>query len=74
MERQPKRLFRSGGSRMGYINAQQIPKSEGNMIGSLLFTTISEYFADPQHQQDFEEWKRSRADKPKREKVIPLKK
>ena len=52
---------------MGYINAQQIPKSEGNMIGSLLFTTISEYFADPQHQQDFEEWKRSRADKPKRE-------
>ena len=59
---------------MGYINAQQIPKTEGNMIGSLLFTTISEYFADPQHQQDFEEWKRSRADKPKREKVIPLKK
>lgn len=52
---------------MGYINAQQIPKPEGNMIGSLLFTTISEYFADPQHQQDFEEWKRSRADKPKRE-------
>lgn len=59
---------------MGYINAQQIPKSEGNMIGSLLFTSISEYFADPQHQQEFEEWKKSRADKPKRGKVILLKK
>lgn len=59
---------------MGYINAQQIPKSEGSMIGSMLFSTISEYFADPKHQAEFEEWQKSRADKPKRGKVIPMKK
>lgn len=50
---------------MGYIEAQQIPKSEGNMMASLLFSSISNYFADPKHQQEFEEWKRRRAEKAK---------
>lgn len=50
---------------MGYINAQQIPKSEGNMMASLLFSSISNYFADPKHQQEFEQWKKERAEKPK---------
>lgn len=52
--------YKPAGMVIGYINAQQIPKYEGNMIGSLLFTTMSEYFADPQHQKEFEEWMRSR--------------
>lgn len=50
---------------MGYINTQQIPKSEGNMMASLLFSSISNYFADPKHQQEFEEWKRRQAEKTK---------
>lgn len=50
---------------MGYINTQQIPKSEGNMMASLLFSSISNYFADPKHQQEFEEWKRRQAEKAK---------
>ena len=50
---------------MGYIEAQQIPKSEGNMMASLLFSSISNYFADPKHQQEFEEWKRRQEEKAK---------
>lgn len=59
---------------MGYINAQMIPKSEGNMIGSMILPAISEYFSDPKHQQEFEEWKRSREDKPKRGNLVLVKK
>lgn len=29
----------------------------------LLYNSVSEFFADPQHQKDFEEWKKSREDK-----------
>lgn len=54
---------------MGYIDVQQIPKSTGNMIGSMLFTSISEYFADPKHQEEFEEWKREREDEFSRKKI-----
>lgn len=41
------------------INVKEIPRSTGNMIGESLFTAISEYFLDPQHQKEFEEWKNS---------------
>lgn len=36
-----------------------IPKSEGNMLGSLLLAAISEYFADENHKQEFEAWQKN---------------
>lgn len=45
---------------MKYIDKERIPKSEGNVMAATLFSTISNYFADPKHQQEFEEWQRSK--------------
>lgn len=36
-----------------------LPKSEGNMLGSLLLAAISEYFADENHKQEFEAWQKN---------------
>lgn len=46
--------------RIKYIEKERIPKPEGNVMAAMLFSTISNYFADPQHQKEFEEWQRSR--------------
>lgn len=54
---------------MKYINLQQVKKSEGNMIGSVLYSSISEYFLDAKHQQEFEEWNKNR-DRLQQEKVM----
>lgn len=43
---------------MKNANSQKIPKSEGNMLGSLLLAAISEYFADEKHKQEFEAWQK----------------
>ena len=48
---------------MGYINTQQIPKSEGNVMAALLLSTITEYFDDPKNQKEFENWQQSRYEK-----------
>lgn len=45
---------------MGLIDTKKIPKSEGNMLGSVLLTAITNYFADPKHQQEYEEWLKKR--------------
>lgn len=44
---------------MPYIKAKEIKKSEGNVLGEILLKVITEYFADQQHQKEFEEWKES---------------
>lgn len=41
------------------INVREIPRTTGNMMAESLFTAISEYFLDPQHQKEFEEWEHS---------------
>lgn len=43
---------------MSNIDVKEIPRSTGYMIAESLFTAISEYFSDPQHQKEFEEWDR----------------
>ena len=43
---------------MKYIEKERISRSEGNVMAAMLLSTISDYFADPKHQQEFEEWKR----------------
>jgi len=48
-----------------YVEADKIPKVEGMVMGSLLIGTITDYFRDPKHQKEFEEWKRQQASKPK---------
>lgn len=55
-----------------YIDTRRIKKSDGNMLGSLLFTVISDYFADPQHQREFEEWMRSRQKKEQPKPAAPV--
>ena len=45
---------------MGLIDTKKIPKSEGNMLGGVLLTAITNYFADPKHQQEYEEWLKKR--------------
>lgn len=47
---------------MSNIDVKEIPRSTGYMIAESLFTAISEYFSDPQHQKEFEEWDRSGRD------------
>lgn len=43
---------------MGYINQAEIPAFTGLSLGRMLCDAITEYFADPQHQREFEEWKK----------------
>ena len=43
-----------------YADADKIPQSAGNVMGRLLFDTIKAYFEDPEHQKEFEAWKKSR--------------
>lgn len=45
---------------MGYIDIKEIPTFTGYSLGQLLSDTIAEYFANPIHQKEFEEWKRER--------------
>lgn len=45
---------------MKYINIQQISAIKGSILGGILLPTIKEYFEDPKHQQEFEEWKKNR--------------
>lgn len=43
------------------IDVNKISKSAGNMLGSILCASITNYFSDPLHQKEFEEWKRERS-------------
>lgn len=52
----------------GYVDTAQIPRSEGNMMALMLYETIAEYFQDPLHKQQFEEWK-AKKDKPQIRRV-----
>lgn len=45
---------------MERINTEQIPESQGNMLAALLLKSITEYYSDSKHQQEFEEWKKNR--------------
>lgn len=60
------------GTGVEYIDIRRIPKSDGNMLGSLLFTVISDYFTDPQHQREFEEWMRSKKKKEQPKSAAPM--
>lgn len=41
---------------MGVINVEEIPKSEGNIIGSMLYTAMTQFYADTENQAAFEKW------------------
>lgn len=41
---------------MGAINVEAIPKTEGNIIGAMLYATITEFYMDPKNQEAFEKW------------------
>ena len=45
---------------MGYIDIKEIPTFTGYSLGQMLNDAIAEYFADPIHLKEFEEWKRER--------------
>lgn len=45
---------------MGYVDIKEIPTFTGYSLGQMLNDTISEYFANPVHQKEFEKWKRDR--------------
>ena len=47
----------------GFVEAAQIPQTDANVMAIMLYGTISEYFQDPVHKKEFEEWK-ARKDKP----------
>ncbi len=51
---------------MGAINIEAIPKSEGNMLGAMLYATITEFYKDPKNQEAFEKWMAARQQAPKR--------
>ena len=42
------------------IDVNNISKSAGNMLGDILCASITNYFSDPLHQKEFEDWKRER--------------
>ncbi|MDD3206732.1 MAG: hypothetical protein PHS74_13550 [Lachnospiraceae bacterium] len=44
----------------GYIELKEVPKAEINIIGSFLYETIAAFYAEPENQQKFEEWKAKR--------------
>lgn len=46
-----------GGIDLQYIHIKEIPKSEGNVLGSILYDSIKTYFDDPEHVKEFELWK-----------------
>lgn len=46
---------------MGYVSTAEIPIFTGISLGQMLSDTITEYFADPIHQKEFEEWRSKRA-------------
>lgn len=58
---------------MKYINKKRIPKYEINEMALMISPTIEDYFDDPKHQKEFEEWQRSRSTK-QQKNVIPIKK
>lgn len=45
---------------MGAINVNMIPKSEGNVMGAMLYATITKFYQDPKNQEAFEKWKADR--------------
>lgn len=45
-----------GGIGLQYIEVGKIPKSEGNVLGSILLDSIIRYFDNPEHMREFELW------------------
>ena len=45
------------------VKAKEIPRSDGYMIGAMLFDTISRYYADPRNQEKFERWQQERQER-----------
>ena len=56
---------------MGAINIEAIPKSEGNVMGAMLYATITQFYAVPENQAAFEKWmeERKQEKKPKIRRV-----
>lgn len=48
------------------VKAKEIPRSDGYMIGAMLFDTISRYYADPRNQEKFERWQQERQERERR--------
>lgn len=51
------------------INVDAIPKSEGNVIGALLYTTITQFYAVPENQAAFEKWMAARQQEPEKRRA-----
>lgn len=45
------------------IKTDEIPKSEGNVIGALLYNAITQFYADPANEAAFERWRAEREQK-----------
>ena len=56
---------------MGAINIEAIPKSEGNVMGAMLYATITQFYAVHENQAAFEKWmeERQQEQKPKIRRV-----
>lgn len=52
---------------MKYINTSQIMNADGSVLGRDLYTAITAYFNDPEHQQEFEDWKKEQAKKERKQ-------
>lgn len=48
------------------VKAKEIPRSDGYMIGAMLFDTISRYYVDPRNQEKFERWQQERQKRERR--------
>lgn len=46
---------------MGKIEPQQLPEREMRSIARIAHNCISEFFANPENERKFEEWKAQRA-------------
>lgn len=54
---QPKK----GAIKMGKIEPQQLPEREMRSTARIAYNLISEFFAIPENERKFEEWKAKRA-------------
>lgn len=53
---------KKGATKMGKIEPQQLPEREMRSTARIAYNRISEYFAIPENERKFEEWKAKRAE------------
>lgn len=51
------------------IKVDVIPKSEGNVIGALLYATLTQFYAVPENQAAFEKWLAARQQEPEKRRA-----